>query len=216
MSVIINYARFGDFIQNYEDIIEDHVKTVKSIDKVSIDFIASKICECFEDGNKLVLFGNGGSATDADHIAAEFVGKFRNGNRVALPALSLPSGKSQSTAIPNDWEFDYLFERELEAYVVPNDVLLGITTSGNSPNVIRGLKKGKELEAYTIVFTGTGGKVLEVADYALKVNSKDTPRIQEAHITAGHIICEFVESKLYNKHGKTMGLPKYVRLSEEK
>jgi len=163
--------------------------------------IAELIVNCYRSGRKVVLFGNGGSAADAQHLAAEFVSKFRLERR-GLPAIALNTNTSIMTAIANDYEFGRIFERQVESIVNEGDVAIGITTSGDSDNVIRGLLKAKEKNATTIAFTGrSGGKVKDVADITLKVPSDDTPRIQEVHITVGHIICEIVEEEIANEKG---------------
>ncbi|MFQ5672774.1 MAG: D-sedoheptulose 7-phosphate isomerase [Nitrospinales bacterium] len=144
-------------------------------------------------GGKLLLMGNGGSAGDAQHIAAELVGRFK-AERKALPAIALTVDSSSLTALGNDYGFEYIFERQIQALVKPGDVVLGISTSGNSENIIRGLKRANELDAVTIALLGNeGGRARQHAALALVVPSSDTARIQEAHITIGHIICELIE-----------------------
>jgi len=145
------------------------------------------------DGNKILLFGNGGSAADAQHIAAEIVGRFKKERR-GLPAVALTTDTSILTAVSNDYGFDSVFERQIEALCMPGDVAVGITTSGNSENVIRALRKAHDLGATTVAFTGrSGGKVVEIAHYSFVVPSYDTPRIQECHITLGHVLCEIID-----------------------
>ncbi|RMH79439.1 MAG: SIS domain-containing protein [Acidobacteria bacterium] len=154
------------------------------------------IAQALKEGNKLLLFGNGGSAADAQHIAAEIVGRFKRDRR-ALPAIALTTDTSVLTALGNDYGFETLFERQIEALCMPGDVAIGITTSGNSPNVIRALKKAHDLGATTVAFTGRdGGKVVDIVHYSFLVPSYDTARIQECHITLGHTICEIVERLL--------------------
>lgn len=172
------------------DMINDN-KIIKVIEE-----IANIIIDCYKKGNKVVIFGNGGSAADAQHIAAELVGKFKL-ERKALCAIALNTNTSIITAIANDYEFGKIFERQIEGIVNKGDVVIGISTSGNSENVIKGLLKAKEKDAIAIAFTGkSGGKIKNIANIVLQVPSDDTPRIQEAHITAGHIICEIVEKEL--------------------
>lgn len=161
-----------------------------------IENIAEQLVQVFNRGNKVVLFGNGGSASDAQHIAAELVGKFYL-KRPALPAISLVGNISALTAIANDLSYADIFERQVQGFVQKGDAAIGLSTSGNSENVIRGIVKAKLLGAVTISFTGSGGKLKEIADFALAVPSTDTPRIQEAHITAGHIICYLVEEAIF-------------------
>jgi len=147
-------------------------------------------------GGKIVLFGNGGSAADAQHIAAELEGRYERERR-PWPVLALTTNASALTAIGNDYGFDDVFERLVRAYVRKGDVAVGLSTSGNSRNVIAGLKAAKRLGAVTVAFTGRGGgKVAKIADHVFRAPSDHTPRIQECHITAGHILCEMVELAL--------------------
>lgn len=159
--------------------------------------IAKLIINSYENGGKLVLFGNGGSAQDAEHIAAELVGKYSMDRR-SLPAIALTTNTSILTALPNDFYYHHVFERQVEGLVNEGDVVIGISTSGNAGNVIMGILKATELKAKTIGFTGHGGgEMANKVDILLDVPSKNTPHIQEAHITAGHIICELVEQALF-------------------
>lgn len=154
---------------------------------------ANRISTSLGNGGKLLLMGNGGSAADAQHIAAELIGRFKKERR-ALPALALTVDSSCLTALGNDYGFDTVFSRQIEALVRKGDVVIGISTSGNSENVVRGLKLANEMGAETIGLLGnTGGRIKDVAGLAIVVPSNDTARIQEAHITIGHIICEIVE-----------------------
>jgi D-sedoheptulose 7-phosphate isomerase len=159
--------------------------------------VSSLVIAAFRNGHKLFLFGNGGSASDAEHIATELSGRFKL-ERPSLPALSLTANTSTLTAIANDYGFEMLFSRQLEGLATTGDVVIGISTSGNSPNVINGLKFAKSIGATTIAMTGkSGGKLKEFADYCLCIPSDDTPRIQEAHIMIGHILCDLVEKDLF-------------------
>jgi len=160
--------------------------------------ISDKISEAFKNNNKLIIFGNGGSAADAQHIAAELSGKFYL-ERKSLPAIAITTNSSIITAIGNDFNFNDIFSRQLSGLVKKNDIVLGISTSGNSINVINGIETAKNQGAITVVFTGSGGKLKDIADYVLAVQSSDTPRIQEAHITVGHIVCYLVENELFGK-----------------
>ena len=153
------------------------------------------ISKCLIRGNKIVLFGNGGSAADAQHIAAEFIGKF-NFNRSSLPALALTSNSSILTSISNDYSYDIVFSRQCESLVKKGDVVIGISTSGNSLNVKKGLLVSKKLSATTIGFLGKKGSIKKIVDISLSVNYESTPEIQEAHRVIYHIICEQVEKKL--------------------
>lgn len=144
-------------------------------------------------GRKPVFFGNGGSAADAQHIAAEFVGRFAF-DRPALPALALNANSSAVTAIGNDYGFENVFARQIEAFGVEGDVAIGISTSGNSANVVKGLEAARQRGMGTIGFTGAGGgKMKSVADICICVPSDETPRIQESHILIGHILAELAE-----------------------
>jgi len=158
--------------------------------------IAERITQALRNGNTVFLFGNGGSAADAQHIACELAGKFYL-DRGPLPAIALSTNTSSLTAIANDYGFETVFTRQLRGLVKEGDVVIGISTSGRSRNVILGMEEAKRRGAVTIAFTGHEGKVKELADYVLSIPSMDTPRIQEAHITAGHIICYLVEEALF-------------------
>jgi D-sedoheptulose 7-phosphate isomerase len=163
----------------------------------SIAEIARLIEKTFRQGKKILIFGNGGSAADAQHIAAEFVNRFLF-NRTPLPAIALTTDTSVLTSIGNDAGFSLVFSRQIEALGRKGDIAWGITTSGRSPNVLEGLRKAKEMGMVTIAFTGNdGGEAFRMADYGLNVASTSTPRIQETHITVGHIICELVERELF-------------------
>lgn len=155
--------------------------------------VGQLIAQALKDGNKLLLFGNGGSAADAQHIAGEIVGRFKK-ERKGLPAIALTTDSSILTAVSNDYGFETIFERQVEALCMPGDVVIGITTSGDSENVVRGLKKAHDLGATTVAFTGKkGGKVVDIAHYSFVVPSYETPRIQECHITLGHVLCQIVD-----------------------
>ena len=158
-----------------------------------IEAIAELIINAYQKGGKVVLLGNGGSAADAQHLAGELVGRFMQ-ERQAFPAIALNTNTSTLTALANDYGYEVVFSRQVEALVAEKDVVIGISTSGNSPSVIRAIELAKQKGAKTVGLTGgSGGKLAEVADLALVVPSHSTPRIQEAHITIGHIICEMVE-----------------------
>ncbi len=161
-----------------------------------IEQITSVIRDAMQSGNKLLLFGNGGSAADSQHIAAEFVSKF-NMDRQALSAIALTTDTSILTSISNDYDFSFVFSRQIEALARAGDVALGISTSGNSPNVLRAVGKAKEMGLTTVGFTGeNGGKLKHVVDHCFQAPSDSTPRIQEAHITVAHAICGAVEAEL--------------------
>jgi len=141
------------------------------------------------------LFGNGGSAGDAEHIATDLLGKL-NKERKPFPAIALTANTSSITAFANDYGYERVFARQVQALAVEGDIAIGISTSGNSANVICGLKTAKELGIRTVALVGKGGKIADITDYVISFPSTDTPRIQEAHITAGHIICYLVEEMM--------------------
>ncbi|MEO2069052.1 MAG: D-sedoheptulose 7-phosphate isomerase [Desulfurobacteriaceae bacterium] len=157
-----------------------------------------EIAKRIKEGNKILLCGNGGSAADCQHIAAELVGRFGM-ERKALPAVALTTDTSILTAVGNDYSFDTIFERQVEALGTKGDVLIGISTSGNSKNVINAVKKAKELGLLTVGFSGKdGGELLKIADHCFVVKSFSTPRIQEVHITLGHVLCDFIEKYIFS------------------
>ena len=158
--------------------------------------LAGAMAEAFRRGNKVLLFGNGGSAADAQHIAAELSGKFLR-VRGALPAMALTANTSELTALGNDFGFDTVFERLVEAHARPGDIAIGISTSGDSPNVLRGIAMAKAKGCTTVAWCGAGGKLRGEVDLAIAVPSRDTQRIQECHIAMGHILCGLVEAELF-------------------
>jgi D-sedoheptulose 7-phosphate isomerase len=158
--------------------------------------ISCKIIDAIRQGHKVIFFGNGGSAADAQHLCAELVGKFYL-ERDPLPAISLTLNTSSITAIGNDFSFDEIFVKPLKALGQPGDIAIGISTSGNSKNVILAFDEAMHKKMITVAFTGeTGGQLLGAVDYCLCIPSRDTARIQESHITIGHILCELVEEGL--------------------
>jgi D-sedoheptulose 7-phosphate isomerase len=164
-----------------------------------IEVAVDQIIAVFKRGNKLLLCGNGGSAADAIHLAAEFSGRYYL-DRKPLNAEALNVNVAAITAVSNDYGFSLLFARMLEAKAQKGDLLWLFSTSGNSENIINAANKAKEIGVKTIAFTGeNGGKLNNICDVVVKIPSKDTPRIQEAHIMLGHIICELVENKLFGK-----------------
>jgi D-sedoheptulose 7-phosphate isomerase len=159
--------------------------------------VADRLIQAFTAGRKVLLFGNGGSAADAQHIAAEFVGKFYF-DRPALPAEALTVNTSSLTAIGNDYSFDQVFSRQVEAFGDAGDVCIGISTSGNSRNVVEAFRVARRKGMVTVAMTGTsGGQLVAEADYCICIPSTDTPRIQEHHILVGHVLCELVEQALF-------------------
>jgi D-sedoheptulose 7-phosphate isomerase len=155
--------------------------------------VAQLIGRAFQAGHKVLLFGNGGSATDAAHIAAEFVGRYKR-ERVPFPAIALATDIAAITCIANDYGFEELFARQVRAHGQQGDVAIAISTSGNSPNVLKGVEAAKAAGLTTVGWTGgSGGKLAGMVDYAFVVPSTLTARIQESHITLGHVLCELIE-----------------------
>ena len=155
------------------------------------------IVTAFKNGNRVYFCGNGGSAADAQHLAAEFSGRFYK-DRKALPAEALHCNTSYLTAVANDYSFDVVYARIIDGIGEKGDVLVGLSTSGNSANIVKAFEAAKAKGITTIGFTGlTGGVMKAVSDYLINIPSADTPRIQESHIMAGHIICQLVEEKIF-------------------
>jgi len=160
---------------------------------------AKTIARAFDQGHRLFLFGNGGSAADAQHIAAEFVNRYRM-DRPGLPAVAITTDSSTLTSIGNDFDFDSVFSRQLEALGQKGDVAWALSTSGGSPNVLRGLSTARQLGMASIALLGKdGGKAAELSDLAVVVRGTETPRIQEVHILASHVICDLVETILFRE-----------------
>ena len=180
-------------VKNLLNISANLKKTVAETLSSEILDAAQKIQGRLEAGGKLLLMGNGGSAGDAQHIAAELVGRFKK-ERKAIPALALTVDTSSLTALGNDYGFDTIFERQVEALANKNDTVIGISTSGNSENVVRAVNKANSIGAFTIGLLGNdGGKLKDAVNLPIIIPSNDTARIQEVHITIGHIICEIIE-----------------------
>ena len=180
-------------------ILDESIKVKKGIKDLAplIRKCSEEIIKAYKNKKKVVLFGNGGSAADAQHIATEFVGKFYK-DREALPSLAFNTNTSSITATANDYGYDFIFERQVNAFVEEGDIVIGLSTSGNSPNVVKGLERARVKGAITIGMTGLkDNKIEKIADYCLKMPSTDTPRIQEGHITVGHIVCYLVEKELF-------------------
>lgn len=164
----------------------------------AIEAAVDAISTCFRNGGKVLFCGNGGSAADAQHLAAEFSGRFYK-DRKALPAEALHCNTSYLTAVANDYSYDVIYARLVEGIAVKGDVLVGLSTSGNSSNIVRAFEIAKEKEMVTIGFTGVSGGIMKnYSDYLFNVPSADTPRIQESHILIGHIICQLVENQLFS------------------
>ena len=194
----------SDFERRVSSLIEASIATKQSmLNNRELISTAAKVSailvQALKRGNKLLIFGNGGSAADAQHIAAEFVGRFAF-DRPALPALALSVNGSCVTAIGNDYGFDLIFSRQLEALARRGDVAIGISTSGNSPNVVKAMSTARKMELHTVALTGAaGGGLKGIVDHCICVPSSETPRIQEGHTLIGHIISELVELEIFQK-----------------
>ena len=188
--------------QKISSIINESIKVKKTllgdINLIAqIDTVVKVITTAFQNGNSVYFAGNGGSAADAQHLAAEFSGRFYK-DRKALPSEALHCNTSYLTAVANDYSYEVIYARLIEGITKPGDVLVGISTSGNSGNIVKAFEMAKTKQVVTIGFTGDkGGKMKEISDYLINVPSNDTPRIQESHILVGHIICELVESNIF-------------------
>ncbi|BFU92201.1 MAG: Phosphoheptose isomerase [Nitrospira sp.] len=182
---------FADSARIKQQFAHDHADRIVQV--------ATLIAKAFHNGNKVLLFGNGGSSTDAAHIAAEFVGRYKR-ERVPLPAIALATDIAAITCIANDYGYEELFARQVRAHGRPGDIAIGISTSGNSPNVLKGVEAARDCGLTTIAWTGAGGgKLAGLVDYPFIVPSTVTSRIQESHITLGHVLCELVEDHLLGK-----------------
>ena len=184
-----------------KDIIEnefnEHIESVKSLYELTdvIENSANICIDCLKNGGKIILFGNGGSASDSQHIAAEFVGRFKS-ERISLPAISLNTDTSIITAIGNDYGYENIFSRQLESLEIEGDIIFAFSTSGNSSNIIEAVKyiKYKTRNIKIVLFTGNKkGSAEKYADFLIDIPSSDTARIQEMHILIGHIICEYID-----------------------
>jgi D-sedoheptulose 7-phosphate isomerase len=164
-----------------------------------IELVARRMAETLRRGGKILFFGNGGSAADAQHLSAEFVNRFVI-ERPPLPAIALTTDTSVITSIGNDYDFADIFSKQIRAIGQKGDIAWGMSASGTSANVVKGLEAAKKIGMVTIGLTGRdGGDVAKIADHALNVSSTSTPRIQEVHITVGHVICEMVDFKLFQR-----------------
>jgi D-sedoheptulose 7-phosphate isomerase len=194
----------GDLQQRVVRSIEESIATKERLLHdaemlATIECVGDLLIRALENGNKVLLFGNGGSAADAQHIAAEFVGRFAF-DRPALPALALSVNTSCVTAIGNDYGFDLVFSRQIEALGDAGDVAIGISTSGNSANILKAVSAAKKMRLHTVAMTGcTGGKLKHAVDHCICAPSKETPRIQECHILIGHIMAEVVEQTIFHE-----------------
>ncbi len=183
--------------------LKEHIKAIESLLNFTEDLITSakEMCQTLRDGGKIMLCGNGGSAADAQHIAAEFVVRFRsNYNRKSLSALALTTDTSLITACGNDYGFENIFARQIEGLGNKGDFLIGISTSGNSSNVYKAFELARKKGIRTLLLSGKdGGKIKNIADNSIIILHNDTARIQEAHITIGHILCRLVEEIYFEK-----------------
>ncbi|MDR1762992.1 MAG: D-sedoheptulose 7-phosphate isomerase [Dysgonamonadaceae bacterium] len=183
--------------------LKEHIETANKVLadeplQTTINAVAEAIIECYRRGGKVWFCGNGGSAADAQHLAAEFSGKFYI-DREPLPAEALHCNTSFLTAVANDYSFDIVYARLIAGLGKEGDILVGLSTSGNSANILKAFEVCRTKGIKTVGFTGeTGGKMRQISDILVNVPSTDTPRIQEMHITVGHIICEIVEETLFN------------------
>jgi D-sedoheptulose 7-phosphate isomerase len=179
--------------------LEESIAVKDASIKKNLDLIekgADRLAECLASGHKILIFGNGGSAADAQHIAAEMVNRFRI-ERSPLAAIALTTDTSIITSIGNDYNFDEIFTKQLKALGNANDIAWGISTSGNSVNVLKAAREARQIGMFTMAMTGRGGQLADVADLSLKVDSDNTARIQETHITMAHILCDLVERILF-------------------
>jgi D-sedoheptulose 7-phosphate isomerase len=199
----------NDVERQVNELIDASITTQKALHNTEVVSVVATVSRllihALKQGNKVLLFGNGGSAADAQHIAAEFVGRFAF-DRPALPALALSVNSSCVTAIGNDYGFDRVFSRQLEALARLGDVAIGISTSGTSANVLHAMSTAKKIGLGTVALTGQGGgKLRGSVDHCICAPSDKTPRIQECHILIGHIISELVEKELFNDKGGVPG-----------
>jgi D-sedoheptulose 7-phosphate isomerase len=179
----------------FEQAIDEHLKVIRSLhDQVPLlHRIASRMSRTILDGGTILWCGNGGSAADAQHLAAELVGRFLRERR-GLPSIALTTDTSALTSIANDYGYEHVFRRQVEALCVSGDVVVGLSTSGNSKNVSLALESARQRGAFTVAFTGQGGgAIASIADETLRMPSNETPRIQEGHILCGHMLCDYIE-----------------------
>ena len=182
----------------FQNAIADHLAVIQALSdqQATLERIAGEMTRAIFDGKKVLWCGNGGSAADSQHLAAELMGRFRRERR-GLPSIALTTDTSVLTAIGNDYGYDKVFERQVAGLCVKGDVLVGISTSGNSRNVCAAIETARTLGAFAIAFTGEGGGMMaKLADATLRVASKDTARIQEGHILCGHMLCDWIEQSI--------------------
>jgi D-sedoheptulose 7-phosphate isomerase len=186
-----------EYLKNSFDVKEKLMSDDKLLNNVAL--AADILTDRYRDSKKLLLAGNGGSAADAQHIAAEFVSRFYY-DRPGLPAIALTTDSSMLTAIGNDYSFENIFSRQIQAQGNHGDVFIGISTSGNSNNIIKAVEAAKEENIFSIIFCGSGGALKDLADLAICVPSASTPHIQECHICIAHIICAIVEKNIFPRN----------------
>jgi len=183
---------FKDSISVKQKFVEEYMETIIDVSRL--------IADTMNNGSKLLLFGNGGSACDASHIAAEFINRFQR-ERPAFPAIALNTDMAVITSIANDYDYSTIFERQLKALAQEGDVVIAISTSGTSPNVIKAVETATRKGLKVVALTGAkGDKLASISDYVFAVPSNDTPRVQETHITLGHVLCQMVEEILFESH----------------
>lgn len=188
-----------DAAQVFEKAIADHLEVMQALHRQQpvLQRIASEMSRAILNGRKILWCGNGGSAADAQHMAAELVGRFLLERR-GLPSIALTTNTSILTAIGNDYGYEHVFRRQIEALCLPGDVVVGISTSGNSTNVCSALETARAIGAFTVAFTGeTGGAMAGIAHESLRIASTQTPRIQEGHIFCGHMLCDYIEKCVF-------------------
>jgi D-sedoheptulose 7-phosphate isomerase len=179
----------------FHNAITEHLAVIQTIldQQAVLERIAGEMARAILDGKKILWCGNGGSAADSQHLAAELMGRFRRERR-GLPSIALTTDTSALTAIGNDYGYEYVFQRQVQALCANGDVVVGISTSGNSKNVCVALEEGRQAGAFTVALTGEGGgQMAKIADATLSIASKDTARIQEGHILCGHMLCDWIE-----------------------
>ena len=189
---------------NIPSIIAEHRAAVDSVESLipAIKQLAERLTGCLRQGGKILFMGNGGSAADAQHLAAELIGRFTRERR-ALPAIALTTDTSIMTALANDYDFDRIFARQVEGLCRKEDAVVGISTSGNSANVLAALDKAREIGAHTVGLAGgSGGRLPAAVDTCLIVPSRVTARIQEVHILIGHILCDWIEDAMQEESGR--------------
>ena len=183
---------FKDSISVKQKFVDEYMETIIEVSRL--------IADTLKNGSKLLLFGNGGSACDASHIAAEFINRFQR-ERPAFPAIALNTDMAVITSIANDYDYSTIFERQLKALAQDGDVVIAMSTSGTSPNVIKAVETAIKKGLKVVALTGAkGDKLASMSDYVFAVPSNDTPRVQETHITLGHVLCQMVEEILFESH----------------